>query len=120
AAAGATVRKPWRRDDAPSASATTDDRGRYELFGLPPAETHELEVRPARNTPYLPANVFARAADKALTPLTLDIRLKRQRAVQGRVTERTSGKPVRGWVEYRPLADNPHLKDAPKLAEHRF
>jgi hypothetical protein len=118
--ANVTIRKPWQRDDDPWGSATTDAKGRYELVGLPMADLHELQVSPPANVPYLPANVRVRSADKSLTPLTFDIRLKRQRAVQGRVTERGTRKPVRGWVEYRPLADNPHLKNAPKLAEDRF
>jgi RNA polymerase sigma factor (sigma-70 family) len=118
--AGVYVSKPFQRDDVPSASATSDTQGRYNLLGLPPAHVHDLQVRPAANMPYLPANVRARAADTGLTPLVLDIRLKRQQTVEGRVTERRTGKPVRGWIEYRPLADNPHLKKAPKLAENRF
>jgi hypothetical protein len=36
------------------------------------------------------------------------------------VTDRGTGKPVAGWVEYRPLADNPNLKTVPLLVEPRW
>ena len=48
-----------------------------------------------------------------------DIEIDRQQAVTGRVTD-GAGKPVRGWVEYRPLAANANLKGKPLLAEPRW
>ena len=34
----------------------------------------------------------------------------------GRVTDRVTGKPISGWIEYRPLADNPHADANPLRA----
>jgi protocatechuate 3,4-dioxygenase beta subunit len=114
--AGAQVGKEWTRDDEPWGWTTTDKDGRYKLEGLPWA-VHELTVDPPANTPYLRTTARAAADRPGTEPVTCDIELQRRRLVSGRVTDRGSGKPVAGWVEYRPLADNPNLKAAPFLAE---
>jgi RNA polymerase sigma factor (sigma-70 family) len=110
------IRTLWRRDDEPRAWTTSDKDGRYQLTGLP-GGIHTLRVEPPRNTPYLDTDVRVVADQPGFEPVTCDIQLQRQPAVSGRVLDRASGKPVRGWVEYRPLATNPNLKTHPDLAE---
>jgi RNA polymerase sigma factor (sigma-70 family) len=117
--AGAQVGKQWTRDDEPSGWTTTDKEGRYRLEGLA-WEVHELTVEPPADTPYLQTTARAAADRPGTAPVTCDIELLRRRMVRGRVTDRQTGKPVVGWVEYRPLADNPHLKSAPLLAAPRW
>jgi RNA polymerase sigma factor (sigma-70 family) len=51
--------------------------------------------------------------EEPLAAVAVTAEPERQRLVTGRVTNRATGKPVSGWVEYRPLADNPNLKSAP-------
>jgi RNA polymerase sigma factor (sigma-70 family) len=114
--AGARVGKQWTRDDDPWGWTTTDKDGRYRLEGLSWA-VHELTVDPPANTPYLRTTARAAADRPGTEPVTCDVEILRQRLVSGRVTDRVSGKPVSGWVEYRPLADNPTLKTVPFLAE---
>jgi hypothetical protein len=48
-------------------------------------------------------------------PVTVDVGLKRGVWVEGQVTDKSTGKPVRGRVVYFCLPDNPYLKDAPGL-----
>jgi hypothetical protein len=55
--------------------------------------------------------------DIRIIDLPIAVEIERQRAVTGVVTDKDTGKPVRGWVEYRPLASNPALKDKPLLAD---
>ncbi len=117
--AGARVGKQWTRDDEPSGWTTTDAEGRYRLEGLP-AAVHELTVEPPKDTPYLRTTARAVADKPGHESAKCDIEMLRQRLVRGRVTERVTGKPVSGWVEYRPLAGNPNLKSAPHLAEPRW
>jgi RNA polymerase sigma factor (sigma-70 family) len=107
--AGVGVSRPWTRDDDPYASTTTDKEGKYRLTGLPRG-IHKLKVEPPRNTPYLATEVRVTADQPSLEPVTFDIGLERQPTVTGRVIDRATGKPVKGWVEYRPLAGNPNLK----------
>jgi protocatechuate 3,4-dioxygenase beta subunit len=117
--AGARVGKQWTRDDEPSGWTTTDADGKYRLEGLPWA-VHELTVEPPKDAPYLRTTARAVADKPGTEPATCDIDLLRQRLVTGHVTNRATGKPVTGWIEYRPLADNPNLKFAPHLAEPRW
>ncbi len=117
--AGVEVGRNWTRDDEPQAWATTDQDGRYRLTGLPPGN-HTLTVRPPAHLPYLEREVRVDADGPGVEPVTCDIQLERQPAVTGRVMDRATGKPVPGWVEYRPLARNPNLKTHPLLAEPRW
>jgi RNA polymerase sigma factor (sigma-70 family) len=117
--AGFEVGRPWTRDDDPVAWATTDKDGKYKLLGLPPG-VHPLKVRPPRQAPYLEAEVKVTADGPGFEPVTFDVRLERRPAVAGRVIDRATGKPVQAWIEYRPMADNPNLKDDPLLAEPRW
>jgi RNA polymerase sigma factor (sigma-70 family) len=113
--AGVHVEIPFTRDDDPQAWATTNQEGRYRLTGLPPA-VHTLRVTPVANIPYLATEVRVQADQPGIEPVSFDISLERRPAVIGRVTDQATGKPVKAWVEYRPLARNPHLKENAVLA----
>ena len=62
--------------------------------------------------PYLKV-VKTLADSPGLGPITLDLTLKKGVWIEGRVTDKKSGKAVRGVVQYYPLASNPHLAHAP-------
>jgi hypothetical protein len=117
--AGIEVGRAWARDDDPAVWATTDKEGRYKLIGLP-AGVHTLKVQPAQGMPYLATEFRVTADQPGLAPVTFDFQFERQPAVTGRVIDRATGKPIRGWVEYRPMAGNPSLKVHSFLAEPRW
>jgi protocatechuate 3,4-dioxygenase beta subunit len=116
--AGARVFTPFTRDDDPSAHTTTDEAGKYTLGGLPRGN-YTIHVAPPAGTPYLETEFKVEADEPGTKPVTADLELERRPALTGRVTD-PAGKPVAGWVEYRPLSKNAALKSAPLLAEPRF
>ena len=93
--------------------ATTDAEGRYQLAGLIPGHAYGLSATPAEGSPYPNATFHVPAAANALAPLTFDFTMKRGVLIQGRVTDKSTGKPVRGYVQTYTFLDNPHVKDFP-------
>ena len=117
--AGVTVRSYSRAEGPghfrvlyPAVRATTDAEGRYRLTGMARGEGYRVAVIPGRDHPYL----FA-AADvpdgPGLDPVTLDVGLRRGVWIEGKLTDKLTGKPVKGGVEYFSLYDNPNLRDYP-------
>ncbi len=89
----------------------TDRDGRYQLTGQPKKAENMIVVE-LPGQPYL--KVVKTVADSlGLGPITLDLTLKKGIWIEGRVTDKKSGKPVRGVVQYYPLASNPSLAAAP-------
>jgi RNA polymerase sigma factor (sigma-70 family) len=92
---------------------TTDKDGRYRLVGLPKGEDNQL-LATTDDLPYLP--VSRKVENTAgLDPVTVDFALKRGVWVKGRVTEKTTGKPLSGGIGYFGYADNPHAKEIPSV-----
>jgi RNA polymerase sigma factor (sigma-70 family) len=114
--AGIHVLKPHDRSDEAFAFATTDKHGRYRLVGLPRAESHELHFDPGPGRPYFQTTARVAANAPGVEPVVFDIALKRTPVVRGRLTEVATDRPVAAVVEYRPLADNPHLRTRPEWA----
>jgi hypothetical protein len=83
----------------------TDAQGHYRLEGLPTREAVALQADPADGQPYHPAS-----REVASTPGTgatrLDFALTRGVLVQGRVTDRATGRSVLASVEYHPTVEN--------------
>jgi protocatechuate 3,4-dioxygenase beta subunit len=92
---------------------TTDARGRYRLTGLPKGEGNKIKLVPPGNLPYVV--VEGDVPDSpGLDPVTVDFELKRGVWVEGRITDKVTGKPVRGGaVECLALYSNPNLRDYP-------
>jgi RNA polymerase sigma factor (sigma-70 family) len=92
--------------------ATTDAQGRYRLQGMPKGEGNKLKIVPPADLPYIAirANVPNPAG---LGPVTLDFELKRGVWIEGKITDKGTGKPVKGGVEYFPLDSNPNRRDFP-------
>jgi hypothetical protein len=99
---------------SPFAHAVTDVQGRYRLGGQPRSPQVEVTAF-APDQPYLKVEKTAESGP-GLGPLTVDITLKRGVWVEGRVTDKVTGKPVAAVAEYYPLRDNPHLAEAPDFA----
>jgi len=93
-------------------AATTDERGRYQITGVPKQNDLELSVH-TTNLPYFTTQKTAQDRP-GLSPITVDFELARGVWVDGKVIDRTSGKPVAGArIEYLPYRDNPHLAEIP-------
>jgi RNA polymerase sigma factor (sigma-70 family) len=109
-ATGKPVADVWINGSAPNSwwenyvRAKTDREGRYRLIGLRKAPSYHLSVWGLQQN-YLQAgkNVGDR---EGLVPLTQDFELIRGVRVRGRITDKTTGKPVPAALWYIPLADN--------------
>jgi RNA polymerase sigma factor (sigma-70 family) len=91
---------------------TTDASGRYRLIGLPGGKGNKVRLVPADGQPYL--SVHADVPDSpGLDAVTVDFELKRGVWIKGKVTDKVTGKPVQGYVDYFALAGNPNVRDHP-------
>ncbi len=98
----------------PEIETTTDAEGRYRLVGMPIGRNSRYIVAlPGSDEPYvaswkeLPDTPF-------LNPVTVDGELKRGIWIEGKITDKVTGKPLQwGAVDYDPMATNPHLRDYP-------
>jgi hypothetical protein len=93
-------------------TATTDDRGRYRLAGVPKSRQYHLA---AGGGPYFASPQIVNDT-AGLEPVTADFELERGVLVRGRLTDTATGRPVRGTVYYLPQPGNPHLKEYPAFA----
>jgi beta-lactamase regulating signal transducer with metallopeptidase domain/protocatechuate 3,4-dioxygenase beta subunit len=105
--------KPFTRSDEPSASTTTDTEGHYRLVGLALTGEYELRVSAEDDQPYFTRSLKVRLNTPGLEPVTADVVMKRRPVIDGRLTDKVTGKPVRAWITYRPLASNPQVAHAP-------
>ncbi len=96
----------WRSDM--SIRVTTDVRGHYRLGGLPVGQAVELGTKLSDGMTYRPMyQGLSNAPGVGLS--RLDFKLVSSIPVQGKVTNRTTGKPVAAFVGYLPTLDNPNL-----------
>ncbi|MCI0458660.1 MAG: hypothetical protein L0Z62_16990, partial [Gemmataceae bacterium] len=94
------------------AQTTTDSQGRYRLTGMPKGEGNKIMVVPPSDLPYVA--VYRAVPDSTgLEPVTVDVELKRGVWIEGQITDKVTGKPVKGHVEYFALYSNPNLRDYP-------
>ena len=88
--------------------ATTDDAGRYQLFGYAKSPQYDLQIFPRDFDPYFRA-IVSIPDTLGLSPLEKDIELSSGTIVSGRLTENFSGRPIAGRVEYYPLFPNDYV-----------
>jgi RNA polymerase sigma factor (sigma-70 family) len=91
---------------------TTDAQGRFRFEGQPRSSFDQLSVSVA-GEPYIECFTSYKDAE-GFQPVHLDIALKRGVWVQGRVTDRATGRPVVAVLSYYAGSDNPHVKDYPR------
>jgi RNA polymerase sigma factor (sigma-70 family) len=105
----------------PLLRATTDKEGKFQLDSLPAGlletSTFGLPVLaiPPRDQPYLVGFKEVRPG-LGLKVQTLDFELKRGVWVEGKVTNKDTGKPVRAHIVYHVSPNNPHRQDAADFA----
>jgi RNA polymerase sigma factor (sigma-70 family) len=94
------------------ASTTADEQGRFRLLGLPKGPTYSVTVSAGQAKGYLPAEKPV-ADSSGLDPVAADFELVQGVRVQGRVTDKATGRPVVAALWYFPLADNKYFNDLP-------
>ncbi len=93
---------------------TTDAQGRYRLTGMPRRAGCRIAVIPNDDQPYV--RRFQEIPDRpGLDPVTADIDLRRGVWIEGRITDKRTGRPLRGAVEYFAMSSNPNLRDYPNF-----
>jgi BlaR1 peptidase M56 len=101
----------------------TDAEGRYQLLGLPPktvfGDVQDVLATVKDGPAYLPS-VQPVGDERGPGPIHKDFALKRGVWARGRVTDQSTGKPIRVGLGYHILADNPHRKDYPSYGTIRF
>jgi RNA polymerase sigma factor (sigma-70 family) len=93
--------------------AWTDAEGRYRIDGLPKADAYQMFTKAERGLPYPNGSFEVPADSPGLGPVAFDFTLKRGILVRGRVTDKVTGRPIRGYANYHAFADNPHRRDYP-------
>ncbi|HEV3255971.1 MAG TPA: sigma-70 family RNA polymerase sigma factor [Gemmataceae bacterium] len=91
---------------------TTDARGRYRLVGMPKGEGNKIVAIPGTDQPYV-VSAKGVADSPGLDPATVDFELKRGVWIEGKITDKVTGKPLQAAVEYFSLYSNPNLRDYP-------
>jgi hypothetical protein len=95
-------------------TVTTDEQGRYRLAGLAKAEKYRFFLFTGKGQPYCNASFVEPATTSGLEPATIDLRLKRGILIRGRITDKQTGKPVKGGsVESFAMRDNLHVDEYP-------
>jgi RNA polymerase sigma factor (sigma-70 family) len=89
---------------------TTDAQGRYRLVGMPTGAGNKIRVVPPRDLPYVAPDVDV-PDGPGLDPVTVDVELKRGVWIEGRLTDKFTGKPLRGSLMYHVLDNNPNQGD---------
>jgi hypothetical protein len=95
----------------------TDAEGRYRLDGLPVVTSYFITVY-AVDKGYLPGGERVAGAE-GVVPLSQDFALLKGIPVKGRITDKTTGKPVHAALWYTPLADNTFFKKLPNPEWYR-
>ena len=99
----------------PGIEATTDAQGHYQVNGLSTSRGFKLFTEAPAGQPYVNGGFIAPAGEPKPGPFPFDITLKRGVLVRGRLTDKVTGKPLTGHVEYYAFADNPHLNEFPNF-----
>ncbi|HEV3260671.1 MAG TPA: sigma-70 family RNA polymerase sigma factor [Gemmataceae bacterium] len=85
--------------------------GRYRLTGMPKGNGNIIRASPPKGEPYLMA-LKSVPDGSGLDPVTTDFELKRGVWITGQLTDKATGKPVHGCIDYYVFADNPYRREA--------
>ncbi|HEV8002373.1 MAG TPA: hypothetical protein VGP63_20960, partial [Planctomycetaceae bacterium] len=93
----------------------TDQKGQFRLVGMPKGKDNKLFLVPNDDQPYFMRGV-AVPDGWGNEPAKLDVELHRGLWITGRVTDKTTGKPVAdARVHYLPFLDNPFTRKLPEF-----
>ncbi len=102
----------------------TDTDGRFRITGMPPGTGHVLEAKPPKSEPYLMASHDVTLSLDDGPAKEIEIPVKKGIWIEGKVTDKQSGKPLSGNVDYLALEKNPHTLDKLGLKQawqmHRY
>jgi hypothetical protein len=99
----------------PGVDATTDPQGRFRVDGLPTSRGFKLFTEAPAGQPYVNCGFVSRGSEPKPGPFTFDIALKSGVIVRGRLTDKATGKPVRGALSYFAFSNNSHLDEFPNF-----
>ncbi len=88
-----------------------DGQGRFRLTGMSKNQDNFLQVV-AEDQPYVKVDKPV-GDSKGFGLVRADVALKRGVWVEGKVIDKSSGRPVKAIVHYVAFRDNPHVKDYP-------
>src|SRR5262249_13861147 len=94
------------------ARTTTDAQGGFRLTGIPRRAAPHIMAIPGPDQPYVRAHQDIHDSP-GLDPVTSDIELKRGVWIEGKITDKVTGRPLQGLVEYFALHSNQNLRDYP-------
>jgi RNA polymerase sigma factor (sigma-70 family) len=86
----------------------TDAEGRFQIDGLFPQFKYRLDVDAPAGTPYFRRRLTVESHGPGLDPVAVEIELSLGALIRGRLTDKASGKPIRGRVFYAPFKGNPN------------
>ena len=87
---------------------TTDAQGHYRLVGMPKGEGNQIKIVPGNDQPYLVTSPGTCPIAPGLDPVTADFELKCGIWIEGKLTDKVTGKPVVGEIRYHAQPDNPN------------
>jgi protocatechuate 3,4-dioxygenase beta subunit len=112
--AGVIIRSLNGLESGNNVQTITDARGHYCLTGMPTGADNTIALIPPRDLPYVAIRLKVPETN-GQRPVTTDFELQRGVWIEGKVTDKASGEPVRAHVEYFAHATNPHLRAYPGL-----
>ncbi len=97
----------------------TDAQGHFRLVGFPKGRGNQLLVVPNDDQPYFMQEVDV-PDPTGIAPVPVEIALHKGIWIQGKVTEKETGKPVEGaWLHYLPFLENPFAQATPEFGADR-
>jgi hypothetical protein len=100
--------------------ATTDDKGRFRLIGMPKGAKNQLRFAPGEQLPYFERDVDVPDPD-GLGPVPMEVELHRGIWITGRVTDRATGAPVPTVrMFYLPYLANEYAQRTPEFHSNGF
>ncbi|HEY7427080.1 MAG TPA: sigma-70 family RNA polymerase sigma factor [Gemmataceae bacterium] len=91
----------------------TDAEGRYEIRGALMSKSYLLQVTRDRDRAYLGCAVRVTDDTHGYQPFTANLSVKKGVIVTGKIIDKSTGKPVPGYVENAVLNGNPFVKNYP-------
>ncbi|WP_422928773.1 M56 family metallopeptidase [Singulisphaera sp. PoT] len=93
----------------------SDERGRFRLIGMPKGEGNQLLVVPNDDGPYFLREVKV-PNPPGVGPTRIEVDLHRGIWIEGRLTEKATGRPVVGArLHYLPFRDNAFVRAIPEF-----